>query len=206
MKDKPDIQAVFFDADGVLQRNTEGWIDRVRKLSGEDSKSDEFLTDLFNAERPCMLGEAEFENELASVLRNWNSNVDASEAIQLWTEIEPSADVRALISAVRKRGVKVALATNQQRYRANYMLDELGYSEEFDYTFCSYALGFTKPSRDYFAETISRTGLEADQILFIDDSEHNVQAAKGEGIQAIQFDLSHGVAALEAILKRYALI
>ena len=200
---KPDIQAVIFDADGVVQHNTEGWIDRVRKLSGKTSKSDDFLTDLSNAERSCILGEAEFENELALVLRKWNSNVDASEAIQLWTEIEPSADVRALISAVRERGVKVALATNQQQYRANYMLDELGYSEEFDHVFCSCALGFAKPSRDYFAETIKRIGLEADQILFIDDSELNVQAAKLEGMQAVQFDLNHGGGPLEAILKHY---
>ena len=55
----------------------------------------------------------------------------------------------------------------------------------------------------HFAETIKRIGLEADQILFIDDSELNVQAAKLEGMQAVQFDLNHGGGPLEAILKHY---
>jgi len=201
----PTIRAVLFDADGVLQSNTNGWIDRVRRLSGQNERADEFLAELFAAERPCMIGKADFAQELASVLNAWNSKTEASEALKLWRQIEPNEAAFVHIRSIRQRGTRVALATNQQRYRAEYMLNQLAYAEQFDHILLSCDLGYAKPSIEYFRESVTRIGIDADQILFIDDGEANVESARLAGLNAEQFHLSEGIGALERVLDSYRL-
>jgi len=201
----PTIRAVLFDADGVLQRNSVGWIDRVRALSGPKGNSDNFLRDLFAAERPCLLGEEDFESTLATVLKKWGSTSTVSSALQLWTQIESSEPILDLIHSLRHRGTVVGLATNQQAFRAKYMTNDLGYAEHFDHLFYSCTLGHRKPSSVYFDQVTRLIGFPAPEILFIDDDKNNVEAAKNADLYADQFQLEDGERALQLILQNYTL-
>ncbi len=200
---KPKVRAILFDADGVVQRNTLGWIDRVRELCGRVEDTETFLHELFAAERPCLLGRADFKNVLAQILHKWSSTSSASDALSLWTQIEPEAAVLDLINTFRRSGTQVALASNQQEYRAAYMLDNLGYAQQFDHILFSCNLGFAKPSMEFFEKSIEHVRIAADQLLFIDDSIKNVQSAKLAGLHAEQFHLADGVAKLERTLRDY---
>jgi len=62
------IRAVVFDADGVVQRNPPGWLERVKRLCDNPSQADEFAQALFAAERPTMVGDGDFTDELTKVL------------------------------------------------------------------------------------------------------------------------------------------
>jgi len=42
-----------------------------------------------------------------------------------------------------------------------------------------------KPSREIYAEMVRRVGMPAGEILFIDDSQNNVDAARAVGIHAV---------------------
>jgi len=139
------------------------------------------------------------------VLKKWNSNTKASEAIKLWEQTEPNDAVLARIEAIRRTGTTVALATNQNRFRADYMKRPLGYAERFDHILCSCDLGYAKPSIEYFKKSIDQIGIAAEQILFIDDGEANGDGARLVCINAQQFEIAEGIDALESILDSYAL-
>lgn len=83
------------------------------------------------------------------------------------------------------------------------MLNELGYTEEFDYVFCSCRLGHAKPSTKYFEKVLEILDLPAASALFIDDHEENVEAAKKVGLQAARYRLDDGIAAMVRLLKSY---
>jgi putative hydrolase of the HAD superfamily len=201
----PEIQAVLFDADGVVQRQKPDWLSRLKQLCGDPDRVEQFLTDVFDAELPCLVGADDFESSLTKVLKQWNSAATASEALNIFTMIDPDDTVFELIRALRSNGTLVALATNQQQYRANYMLNELGYADEFDQVFCSCHLGHAKPSANYFMKALEILDLPAASALFIDDHEENVEAAKKVGLHAARYRLDEGIAAMVRLLNSYGL-
>ena len=82
---------------------------------------------------------------------------------------------------VRASGLQLHLATVQEHRRADYLWTTLGLRDRFDGLHHSAAVGFAKPDPAYFAAVEARTGFAADELLLIDDSPHNIEAAKLAG-------------------------
>jgi putative hydrolase of the HAD superfamily len=199
----PTIRAVLLDADGVVQLPGSAWSASLGALCGDPSRADEFLTDVFGAERPCLTGAADFEAALGQVLREWESTVPVEVALRVWTEIEPATDILNLVRFLRSSGISVSLATNQQAHRANFMTHSLGYRAYFDHLLYSCELGFSKPSVEYFSSALAKIAIEPSEVLFIDDHEANVSAARSCGLHGELFHLSEGVGRIHEILKGY---
>lgn len=199
------IRAVLLDADGVVQIPESGWRTSLEALCGEPERTDEFLADVFAAEKPCLTDAADFEPALAVVLRRWRSSVHVEDALRIWTQIEPSTSILRLVRSLRSSGVIVALATNQQRHRANFMTSTLGYAEQFDELLYSCELGHAKPTPAYFSSALARIMTDPSSALFIDDHETNVLSARGCGLHAEVYHLSEGVARVCEILESYGL-
>ncbi len=103
MESAPEIQAVLFDADGVVRRTKPDWLSRLKQLCGDPDRV-QFLTDVFDAELPCLVGAGDFESSIAKVLKQWNSAATASDALNIWTMIDPDDTVFELIRALRSNG------------------------------------------------------------------------------------------------------
>ena len=189
------------DADGVVQTTRSSWLERLKQLCGDPGRVEQFLADVFEAERPCLTGNGDFAESLSQVLRRWNSSATVSEALRVWTMIEPDADAFRLIRGLRSNGTLVALATNQQRYRAAYMLDDL----EFDHVFCSCDLGHAKPAPEYFSAALDILALPATSVLFIDDHDANVEAARRTGLRAHRYTVDEGAPVMARLLESYGL-
>lgn len=67
---------------------------------------------------------------------------------------------------------------------------EIGFEPEELFTgmFLSYRMKLLKPDPEIYRRTIEGIGLPADEILFIDDSLVNVEAARREGITAVYYE------------------
>ena len=188
--------ALLLDADGVVQRTAAGWTDRLRDLCPDDP--DGFLAELFAAEQPCLAGKADFAEVLQALLTRWEVSAPVDEVLAFWTMIEADEAVISLVDALRRQGTVVALATNQQAYRAAHMQQAMG--RHFDHTFYSCELGCTKPGAAFFTAIADALTLAPEHILFVDDHDANVEAARRCGLQAHQFHLDQGVARLEQLL------
>ncbi|MEM9621727.1 MAG: HAD-IA family hydrolase [Pseudomonadota bacterium] len=199
------IRAVLFDADGVLQRTRPGFLQALGRLCGDPANAEAFVKDVFKAETPCLVGQGDFVDSLARVLEKWQSPTSVDDALQIWSMIDPDPTAFDLIRSLQNKGTIVALATNQQAYRANLMLKELGYENEFDHLLCSCFIGHAKPSEAYFAQAVHQLDITAHEMLFIDDHDANVEAATAAGLRANQYHLDQGPDVLRDILAQHGL-
>jgi HAD superfamily hydrolase (TIGR01509 family) len=183
------ISAILFDADGVIQRSI-AFDERIRRAFGEAPMDIEgCISDIFAAEKPCLAGEADYAEALGPVLEKWGAPCDAAAFFKAWHVINTAPGMIELIGGLRRSGVYCALASNQEAHRARHMSTVLGYGALFDDEFYSCHLGHAKPSARYFEALLDRAGLDPRTTLFIDDLEENVAAARGVGLQAVQFEL-----------------
>ena len=201
-----NISTILFDADGVLQYPAADYELVFRKLLGSRVQdAEQFFTDMFLIERASLDGKGDFQNDLIELLGRWDLLQGAEQVLTLSTQIKPSAAILSTISALRSSGVSCCLASNQQSYRARFMSKSLGYSNCFDKEFYSCDLGFVKPDPRYFESVLAELGKPPHTILFIDDQEANVVAARSVGLHGTVFSASHetGDQILRAILSDY---
>lgn len=117
--------------------------------------------------------------------------------------LEVIGETVELVRALRANGYGVHLATNQERYRAAYMRQVPGYDALFDVSCYSCDPGVAKPAPAFFAEAARRIGAEQPAVLFIDDSEPNVEGARPAGLAAGQWSFEAGHDALAALLASH---
>lgn len=73
----------------------------------------------------------------------------------------------------------------------------------FDREYLSYALGLAKPEREIFDHAVADLGLDASQVLFIDDNQINIDGAKAAGLQV---GLAKGPVEGNKVLQRFGVI
>lgn len=73
--------------------------------------------------------------------------------------------------------------------RSREMFEEGGFSMDSDFKKCylSYQMKMLKPSEGFYKAVISDIGLPASEMVFIDDSQRNVDAAVAAGLPAIYY-------------------
>ena len=77
----------------------------------------------------------------------------------------------------------IAMKRILEMFRENGLEPETTFRDQF----ISSEMKLQKPSREIYEESVRRTGLPAGEILFIDDNETNVTAAREAGMQARLF-------------------
>lgn len=200
------IEAVLFDADGVLQRPAVRWRQAFERMLGFDAmRLDTFMRDVLGAELSVLCSSAGFEDALALVLGRWNCAERLTDALRVLTAIEVYEDVLETVQSLRHSGVACHLATNQQAHRARHMSEVMGYRSLFDGEFYSCYLGFAKPDVEYFAAILRRLDLPGQSVLFLDDVEANVAAAREVGLLAVAYDGASGVSTLHRLLIGFGL-
>ena len=77
----------------------------------------------------------------------------------------------------------IAMSRILEMFRENGLAPEMTFRDQF----ISSEMKLLKPSREIYEESVRRTGLPAGEVLFIDDNETNVLAAREAGMQARLF-------------------
>lgn len=195
------IKAVLLDADGVIQKTDSRFLEQLRALVPENQE--DFLKDIFTSEQPCATGAKDFREQLQGVLSAWQVSDDVDQVLKIWQQIQMIPKLPELLHKINTHGAVTSLATNQQSYRMNFMRQNLGYEALFDFGFYSCELGAKKPHAEFFNAAIARLEVDADQCLFIDDSQPNVAGAVACGLQGVHYaftDITTAAAELEALI------
>ena len=122
---------------------------------------------------------------------------------RLMASLEPNEPLLDHYRALRERGVRLAILTNNVRewhdaWRAKIpVVDEL-----FELIVDSGFEGTRKPEPEIYALTLARLGLAAQDCAFVDDVEVNVTAAREAGMHGIHFrDTAQVIAELDALVE-----
>lgn len=116
-----------------------------------------------------------------------------------WPEMfkGPDEDAVALVETLAARGVPQYALTNfpGDKWRAFAADPDYGFLTHFKAITVSGLIGTKKPAREAFAHIETASGLTPPEMLFFDDTEPNVAAARDYGYHARLFDGADGAGA-----------
>jgi putative hydrolase of the HAD superfamily len=179
------LKVIIFDVDGVLIPHTR----KFSVLLTEDfgiplEKTLSFFNGPF---QDCLVGKADLRKILPPFLVEWGWNKGLDSFLDIWFQAQHSIDEELVryIKELRHKGVLCMLATNNEKYRFQYILEKTGFGKSFDRTYASAHLGHKKPNQEFFLKIFQDLGnVKKKEILFWDDNNTHVQGAKDFGINA----------------------
>jgi epoxide hydrolase-like predicted phosphatase len=148
------------------------------------------------------ISEQEFGAQLGAHL---DDGFDLKQLAELYFEqLEPNRPMIELVGELRQSGLRTALCTNNVREwepRWRSLIPEL--DEVFEVVVDSGFVGTRKPEPRIYEITLERLGdgLRYEDCLFVDDLEHNCDAARRLGMQAVRFqDNRQAIAEIKGML------
>jgi putative hydrolase of the HAD superfamily len=181
------IKAILFDLDGVVVKRHEYF--SVSYAREHNVPLDDVVAFFKNDFAACSLGKADLKEALAPHLAAWKWSGTVDELLTYWFESEnhPDADVLERVRVLRAEGTPCFLASEQEQYRAAYLLEDMGMKTHFDGAFFSCELGASKSEPVFFQKALAKLGLPASEVAYFDDDAENVAVAATLGIQACYY-------------------
>jgi len=202
------IKAVIFDTDGMVVITD---MFSVQYCKEYNVPYENILPFFKNEFQPCLVGKADLKEQIKPYLAKWGWKKSVDEFLGYWFKAENHIDQRVMdvISKLKQSGIKCYLATNQEKYRTEYLKKQMGFGAIFDRIFSSAEIGYKKNQSEFFSFIIKETGLKKDEIQYWDDTEKNVQGAKDFGVDARRYknfeDFETETASLLTVLHQMAI-
>lgn len=183
-------KALLLDVDGVIAVPQRQFLHRYNELFPgrnvvEDDVEGFFLGDF----QKTLTGQADLKDILKDHTHRWQWDGSIQELMDIWFEADSGVNAPAMeiISQIRDNGVACYAATNNEHYRARYMMEHM-FAGQLDGVFASGDVRVKKPDAAYFEYILSELNLKPQDVMFADDFEENVQAAQKLGIDARHVD------------------
>jgi putative hydrolase of the HAD superfamily len=117
------------------------------------------------------------------------SGLHQDEVAKLFEEtpksLVPFASTVEVISTLKERQFNLFVLSNMHDYAFEYLLAEYAFWDNFSGIVISSSIKAIKPEPEIFQYLLKRHNLMAEETLFLDDLETNIQAARSHGIQAL---------------------
>ena len=178
------IQSVIFDTDGMVNHR-EMYFSKYysEKFGLEYGKMLSFFEGDF---QQCLIGKLDLKEELEKRLELWEWKGSVDELLKMWFEYESNLDEKVLehVDGLRKKGIKCYLSTNNEKYRADYLMNTLGLKNHFDGVFSSAEVGQSKEWKEFWEFVYKKIGESGkESVLVWDDDKTNLAPAKEFGFK-----------------------
>ncbi|MFC1621766.1 hypothetical protein ACFL13_00020 [Patescibacteria group bacterium] len=121
--------------------------------------------------------------ELEKVKGEWGWKLSVDELVNFWYTPESLTVKHNLFKKIPKESY---VASDNEKYRANILMEKVGLNEKLKNKFFSYQLGCTKREKIFFKKIIAELGVKPSGIAFIDDKEEYRKVAEECGIIALE--------------------
>lgn len=172
-----DFKVIFFDYFGVICVDQyQAWLAKSgHQPSGE----------YFALSRKADLDQLSMNDFFAGL-----SHLSGETAERIRTDFEKNTDLdHELLSLILRLKAKyqIGLITNSSTEWIEQAFDQFHTRPLFDTVIISAQVGLVKPQAKIYHLALEQAGVEADQAIFIDDSEVNVAGASKLGIKSILY-------------------
>jgi len=137
----------------------------------------------------------EFYNQVTKVLQ---ASIDYDNFYSIYNDVFSLNPPVLEIMQRLKGNYRLVLLSNTDVMRFGFVKKKFPEIMIFDEYVLSYEVGSMKPHPKIYREALKRTGVKAEECIFIDDKEENVEVAQRLGINGIQMGAQTD---LEAILQ-----
>jgi beta-phosphoglucomutase family hydrolase len=183
------IQAVIFDMDGVLVDS------EFLHIKAEKKTFSPYGIELSKEEINTYMGMG-VKMMLKSLIQKYSLPLtrealfrihekNLSEIFQ--EELKMMPGVMEIISYLKDRKIKLALASSSSLYLINLILQKMHLKSVFDVVLSGEEVANGKPFPDIFIKTAELLNVQPDRCVVIEDSKNGVTAAKNAGMLCIGF-------------------
>jgi HAD superfamily hydrolase (TIGR01509 family) len=192
-------KAILFDLDGLIILGNKKLFSQ--RLSEKENIPMEKVSEFFmNDFRECSFGRADLKEKLIPYLIKWGYKGTIEDLIKFWFESdsEINNEVLEIVKNLRSKNIKCYIATRQEKYRKEYIWNNLGLKNNFDGIFCTCDIGYDKWQVEYWNYILNELKLKPKEILFFCDNQRNVNSANNQNIKS---NLYENVSLLKDKLK-----
>jgi putative hydrolase of the HAD superfamily len=130
------------------------------------------------------------KEELAKYINQWNWQKSVDKLITFWFENESRVDKEILksVEILRNKAIKCYLCTDNEKYRVQHLLNDLGLKNYFDGIFSSAEFNFSKSQQQFWSKLYDQLGKpHKKEILVLDDDNINVESARKFGFNSMLY-------------------
>jgi putative hydrolase of the HAD superfamily len=198
-----EISTILWDVGGVLLTN--GWdqIERAAVLEHFGLDFDlieprhQFANDSW--EKGLMTGEQYLQHTIFFEPRPFTP-ADFLQQMKQRSVLLPQGAMRILQELAASEELELGMLNNEARELSDYRIDRFELGRYFDVFLSSCYLGLRKPDPKIFTLALDVLQRDPEEVAFIDDRQHNCDAAAALGIHAIRYqDEAQCVRALEQL-------
>lgn len=92
-----------------------------------------------------------------------------------------------IVKELQSKGIKCGLCSNNEKLRIDYLKKNFRIDELFDFAVFSFEVGARKPDKEMFKRVLAHTNAEPGEVLFCDDQEKIILAAKEFGFKTYKY-------------------
>ena len=191
-------RAVLFDMDGVLVFSEEAWFgvyNDTLALFGYPpigrAAFDSIYGNGTEADRDMYMPKQTIEEVNAAYGRFFLEHLDGLRA---------NPEAAPLLAELRRRGVKIAVATNTQHLLAREILRRTALLPLVDAVACADEAGAGKPDPAVVLLAAERVGVGLVDSLFVGDSRYDREAAERAPVRFVPYRMPGGIASLGDLL------
>ena len=185
------IEVVLFDYGQVLSAppDPEAWA-RMRAITGlaEEPLHEGYWAFRHAYDRGELTGREYWyalADRTAIALSETQVNALLVADVDLWTR--PNPPMIAWAGQLQRAVMRTAVLSNIGDAMAAGLTARLDWLKGFERCIWSYALRLAKPEPEIFCKTLRLLGASPEHVLFVDDKEENVAAARALGIKAVRY-------------------
>jgi HAD superfamily hydrolase (TIGR01509 family) len=190
----PSIEVVLFDLGNVILPFDHHQIGEkllrfsLKKETDDPQKIFAYLFDLHtgavNLYETGKMTSLEFFESLKDF---FHLQISFDEFVTLWNDIfTENGEVSEIVRSLKGK-VRLGLVSNTNALHFDYIASRFPVVHFFERWILSHEVGFKKPAAEIYQKAMEWASVEPKNILFIDDSINNVEAAVALGIQGLHF-------------------
>ncbi|MBK9372349.1 MAG: HAD family phosphatase [Holophagales bacterium] len=183
-----ELRAVLFDMDGVLVFSEDAWFAVYNRMLVQFGRAP-----VPRAEFDAIYGNGATADRDAYLPDRTVEEIEAAYA-SLFEEhlgqVRPNVEAKGVLVELRRRGIRIAVATNTTAPLARRILDLQGLLPLVDATASANEAGAGKPDPAVVRLAAERVGTPLSQCLFVGDSRFDAQAAAAAPVRFV--GLGHG--------------
>ncbi|MBQ9640045.1 MAG: HAD family phosphatase [Bacteroidaceae bacterium] len=188
------IKCIVFDLGGVvIHLSYEQAVRHFEEIGLKDARKhlDAFhQTGIFGELEEGRISAETFRSELSKLVGRELTMEECGYAWHGYVEAVPKRNLLAL-KCLQRKGYRVCLLSNTNpfmmawAYSKDFDGEGNGIDQYFDRLYLSYECRVMKPAKEIFEQMLQGEGVSPEEVLFIDDSPANCQAAEQLGIQTL---------------------
>jgi putative hydrolase of the HAD superfamily len=181
------ITTIIFDFGGVLGSDANSWTKDNDVVNKTGLSVEEIDTEYFKHWDKLKIGKEDLQEFFEDIQKKSKNTVTIEDLRELYHQkILLNEDLFSLAKKLQKKYPLYILA-NESLEGLRVKKDKFQLDDYFTQIFNSAELGLSKPDPNIFETVLTLIQTPAEHVLFIDDQERNVKAAKTLGIKSIHY-------------------